>query len=91
MNRETLPGFPTIRETVFEHSGIKCLELIKEVPDNKLKLIWVRSSLEELEINGKPNYLVHTDYPIKSPNQSVWEDAARRRVQETFDKYWDIG
>lgn len=72
----------------FVWNGMEVHETVIEWSPQMNKLIWCRMSLDTLSVEGRPNPLVHVNYPSHSFADIANLLAARERVAKEFDRYW---
>lgn len=69
---------------IFPFMGMEVEEYKLDV-NGKTKLLWVRSPMKQLVVDGWANVMVHVDFPSREvPDES----AARSLVRAEFDNYW---
>lgn len=82
----------------FTHKGVRVTELVVnwEVGDQPCrKLLWVKTPVEELVVDGQPNILAHTEYVFfPSPDyekvNSRLERRARAAVRLAFEQHYHL-
>ena len=102
-NARLFGGRDVLHESVIKVAGLTIVEIVAiwEVPEGGptanteyVKLIWIRDSIDQMQLEGRDNPCCHVDFPIPARSAIPYkmnnyrEENARRRVQKAFNDYW---